>query len=143
MTACCSFIHPESSCLCVAWDLMCTRHELTGMPRKTLRVIGPVWRSFKSFKKKQDSHHPSLTGTSAQQTQTNHKKRKENQPTMDFCFATFSAVFLLFAAASCAPAGHSLQDACADVRSSSMELNHIAKRISVEVSFCLFFIFYY
>lgn len=97
MTACCSFIHPESSCLCVAWDLMCTRHELTGMPRKTLRVIGPVWRSFKSFKKKQDSHHPSLTGTSAQQTQTNHKKKekKTNPP-----WISVSRLFQLFSCSS-------------------------------------------
>lgn len=94
MTACCSFIHPESSCLCVAWDLMCTRHELTGMPRKTLRVIGPVWRSFKSFKKKQDSHHPSLTGTGAQQTQTNHKKKKRKPTHHGFLFRDFFSCFL-------------------------------------------------
>eukprot|EP00064_Thunnus_orientalis_P015733 superscaffoldBa00002975_g15790 len=49
---------------------------------------------------------------------------------MAFVFATFAAVFLLLNAASCAPAG--LQDACADVRNSSMELNRIAKIVSVQ-----------
>ncbi|XP_051281140.1 interleukin-23 subunit alpha-like [Dicentrarchus labrax] len=51
---------------------------------------------------------------------------------MDFCFATFAALFLLFSAASCAPAGHSLHDACAAVQRSSLELNHLAKGVSVE-----------
>ncbi|KAM7405150.1 hypothetical protein PAMP_012434 [Pampus punctatissimus] len=51
---------------------------------------------------------------------------------MKFVFATFAAVFLLFTPASCAPAGMSLQGACADVRNSSLELNRIAKRVSVE-----------
>ncbi|CAK6963788.1 hypothetical protein EYF80_059385 [Scomber scombrus] len=47
---------------------------------------------------------------------------------MAFAFATFAAVFLLLATASCAPAG--TQDACADVRKSSLELNRIAKTVS-------------
>ncbi|XP_020491503.2 uncharacterized protein [Labrus bergylta] len=52
---------------------------------------------------------------------------------MAFCFATFAAALLwLLAAASCAPAGHGLQDACADLRSSSLELNRQARIASIE-----------
>ncbi|KAM6982004.1 uncharacterized protein LKV04_012700 [Tautogolabrus adspersus] len=52
---------------------------------------------------------------------------------MDFCFATFAAaLFGLLVAASCAPAGHNPQDACADVRNSSLALNHQAKMVSIE-----------
>ncbi|KAK2897276.1 hypothetical protein Q8A73_013656 [Channa argus] len=51
---------------------------------------------------------------------------------MDFCLATFAALCLLFASASCAPSGLHLHDGCADVRSSSLELNHIAKTVSIE-----------
>ncbi|XP_060914450.1 uncharacterized protein LOC132990297 [Labrus mixtus] len=52
---------------------------------------------------------------------------------MAFCFATFAAaLFWLLAAASCAPAGHSLQDACAAVRRSSLELNRQARIVSIE-----------
>lgn len=62
---------------------------------------------------------------------------------MEFGFATFAAVFLLFAAASCAPAGLSLQDGCEDLRQSSMELNLIAKNVSAAVSRFNLFIFFY
>ncbi|KAK9515197.1 hypothetical protein VZT92_025863 [Zoarces viviparus] len=51
---------------------------------------------------------------------------------MDLCFKSFAALFLLVAAASCAPTGHTLQDACGDVRSSSLELNHVARTVSKE-----------
>ncbi|KAM3618073.1 uncharacterized protein V6R79_014917 [Siganus canaliculatus] len=49
---------------------------------------------------------------------------------MDFGLATFAALVMLFAAASCAPAG--LHDACEDVRRSSLALNHVARRVSME-----------
>lgn len=58
---------------------------------------------------------------------------------MDLCLKTFSVVLLLFAAASCAPFNHSVQDACADVRNSSLELNTLAKEVLVKVSFCFEF----
>lgn len=64
---------------------------------------------------------------------------------MNLSLKTFSFVLLLFAAVSCAPVEHSLQDACADVRTSSYKLNQIAQSASAEVSLfwiqscCLFY----
>ncbi|XP_049921516.1 uncharacterized protein LOC126403102 [Epinephelus moara] len=51
---------------------------------------------------------------------------------MDFCFATFAAVLVLLGAASCAPTGHPLHDACGAVPSSSLELNDIARSVSIK-----------
>ncbi|GAA6216619.1 uncharacterized protein LOC119490069, partial [Lates japonicus] len=49
---------------------------------------------------------------------------------MNFFLATCAALFLLLAAASCAPAGG--PDACAGVQGSSQELNHLARTVSEE-----------
>ncbi|CAB1414824.1 unnamed protein product [Pleuronectes platessa] len=47
-------------------------------------------------------------------------------------FSVFTALLWLFASASCAPtAGHG-QDACAEVRNSSLELNRLAKAFSLQ-----------
>ncbi|TMS15993.1 ORM1-like protein 2 [Larimichthys crocea] len=51
---------------------------------------------------------------------------------MDSCFGTFAALFLIIAAASCAPTGHNLHDACEDVKTSSLALNHVARIVSME-----------
>uniref|UniRef100_A0A3B5B127 Uncharacterized protein n=1 Tax=Stegastes partitus TaxID=144197 RepID=A0A3B5B127_9TELE len=50
---------------------------------------------------------------------------------MDFSFATFAALCALFTAALCAPVEP--QDACADVRSSSVAFNDIARTVSLKV----------
>lgn len=90
-------------------------------------------RQNRHLKGERDSQQAPLTGTSRQQDTRAHLKKN-----MDSCFATLASLFLLFAAASCAPAGRSLQDACGDAKGSSMKLNQIAKNVSVEVS--LFFV---
>ncbi|KAK2851795.1 hypothetical protein Q5P01_008071 [Channa striata] len=51
---------------------------------------------------------------------------------MDLSPATFAALCLLLASASGAPAGSSRPDGCADVQKSSLELNHVAKLVSVQ-----------
>lgn len=51
-----------------------------------------------------------------------------------FTFAVLSLLF--FSTASAAPAGH--QQSCLDVQTSSLELNKIARNVSLEVS-CLIF----
>lgn len=53
-----------------------------------------------------------------------------------FTFAVLSLMF--FSTASAAPAGH--QESCIDVQTSSLELNKIARNVSLEVS-CLIFFF--
>ncbi|KAL6119523.1 uncharacterized protein ACO6RY_04075 [Pungitius sinensis] len=51
---------------------------------------------------------------------------------MDSSFKSFAALFLLLAAAYCAPTGHIPKDACGDVRSSSLQLNSVARNVSEE-----------
>ncbi|KAM8755463.1 uncharacterized protein AB9X84_011921 [Acanthopagrus schlegelii] len=51
---------------------------------------------------------------------------------MKFCFATFAACLFLFGAAFCVPSGRHQQDSCADVKTSSLALNRIAKIVSTE-----------
>lgn len=75
--------------------------------------------------------HSSVTGTSPQQ-QT-HTLTLSLKATMKFCFATFAACLFLFGVASCAPTGHHQRDSCADVKTSSLALNRIAKIVSTEV----------
>uniref|UniRef100_A0A668T9N9 Uncharacterized protein n=1 Tax=Oreochromis aureus TaxID=47969 RepID=A0A668T9N9_OREAU len=53
--------------------------------------------------------------------------------TLSFTFVVSSFVF--FSITSSAPAGH--QDSCVDVKASSLELNKIARNVSLEVS-CFF-----
>ncbi|RVE70929.1 hypothetical protein OJAV_G00069470 [Oryzias javanicus] len=50
---------------------------------------------------------------------------------MDFCFTTIVVLLGLLGTGSCAPIG--AHDACGDARSSSLELNHLAKIASEEV----------
>uniref|UniRef100_A0A3B3CS03 Interleukin-12 subunit alpha n=1 Tax=Oryzias melastigma TaxID=30732 RepID=A0A3B3CS03_ORYME len=50
---------------------------------------------------------------------------------MDFCFTTIVVLLGLLSAASCAPIG--AHDPCGAARSSSLELNHLAKIASEEV----------
>lgn len=52
-----------------------------------------------------------------------------------FTFAVLSLMF--FSTASAAPAGH--QESCVDVQTSSLELNKIARNVSLEVSCSIFF----
>lgn len=116
-------------------ELICTQRELTwGMP---------------SQKKKNPalSHSGVATLKSSHNTSAHHIPHHSHSAgpdttlcsspttTMEFSFTTVAALFLLFPAASCAPPGLSLQDACANVQSSSLELNHIARAASVQVSF--------
>ncbi len=100
-----------------------------------LRCAG-IWKALVvAIKREDDSTH----STSLAAGHSRRHRLTEN-PAMDFCFATFAALFLLFGAASCAPALPGLQDACADVRNSSLELNHAVKN-AVNVSF--YYYYYY
>ncbi|TKS76689.1 hypothetical protein D9C73_010779 [Collichthys lucidus] len=51
---------------------------------------------------------------------------------MDSCFGTFAALFFIITAASCAPTGSNLHDACEDVKNSSLALNRVARIVSME-----------
>ncbi|TNN30463.1 hypothetical protein EYF80_059385 [Liparis tanakae] len=71
-------------------------------------------------------------GPRSQQKAQTEQLIRTKLPDMDLSVASVAALLLLFAAASCAPHGHAQPDACADVRSSSLELNHVARTVSKE-----------
>lgn len=88
--------------------------------------------------------HRSLTSLRSQpltgRSSSSNKTRRQDAPKddMDSTFKSFAALFLLVAAASCAPTGHIPRDACGDVRSSSQLLNRVARMVSKEVRVFLF-----
>lgn len=100
----------------------CLRHEV--MPLKTAALGSLI-----SQRGREHSRTNKLTKPDKKQTTT-------TTTTMDFCFGTFAALFLIIAAASCAPTGHNLHDACEDVKTSSLALNHVARIVSMEVRWC-------
>lgn len=55
--------------------------------------------------------------------------------------STVAILLLMVAAASCAPAPQ--HGSCDDVRSSSLELNRIARKVSIEVSVCIYLFFFF